>query len=220
MTGTEGELVLRIDGTRPMSAASVEAVQALCDRAEDHDGPGMVTLHVSGAPDASRPRDLSVGLVSKWERALRRLERLPVITVAVASGDCGGIALDVLLAADVRLAATGTRLLPAVDGDGAWPGMALHRLAQQAGTAWTRRAVLLGAPIDADEALAVHLFDRVTDDPAAALAAVAERAGTLAGAEPAIRRQLILDASTTTFEDALGAHLAACDRALRREARR
>jgi isomerase DpgB len=35
------------------------------------------------------------------------------------------------------------------------------------------------------------------------------------GAELAIRRQLMLEAMTTTFEDALGTHLAACDRALR-----
>jgi isomerase DpgB len=38
------------------------------------------------------------------------------------------------------------------------------------------------------------------------------------GAEMAIRRQLIFEAGSTTFEDALGAHLAAADRALRREA--
>jgi isomerase DpgB len=31
----------------------------------------------------------------------------------------------------------------------------------------------------------------------------------------AIRRRLMLDAATAAFEDALGRHLAACDRALR-----
>ena len=31
-----------------------------------------------------------------------------------------------------------------------------------------------------------------------------------------MRRQLMLDAATTTFENALGSHLAACDRVLRR----
>ncbi|MEO3811633.1 enoyl-CoA-hydratase DpgB [Sphaerisporangium sp. B11E5] len=218
VNATGGGPVLRIDGAEPLSAASVEAVLALCDAAEDHHGPGVAALRVCGAPDASFPRELSVGLVSKWERAVRRLERLPMLTVAVASGDCGGAALDVLTAADVRVAVTGTRLLIASDGEAAWPGMALHRLAQQAGTAWTRKAVLLGAPIEAEEALALHLIDTVVDDPAATLAAFAGRA--YAGTELAIRRQLIVDAGTTTFEDALGAHLAACDRALRRGAAR
>ena len=32
---------------------------------------------------------------------------------------------------------------------------------------------------------------------------------------PKLRRRLLLDAGYTSFEDALGAHLAACDRALR-----
>jgi isomerase DpgB len=40
----------------------------------------------------------------------------------------------------------------------------------------------------------------------------------VAGEELAIRRQLLLDAGHTRFEDALGSHLAACDRALRRGA--
>jgi isomerase DpgB len=38
------------------------------------------------------------------------------------------------------------------------------------------------------------------------------------GAELAIRRQLVLEAANTAYEEALGVHLAACDRALRRAA--
>jgi len=38
------------------------------------------------------------------------------------------------------------------------------------------------------------------------------------GRELSIRRRLLLEAASTSFEDALGAHLAACDRALRRAA--
>ena len=43
-----------------------------------------------------------------------------------------------------------------------------------------------------------------------------EMAAAVEGAELAIRRQLMLEAPTATFEDALGVHLAACDRSLRR----
>jgi len=50
------------------------------------------------------------------------------------------------------------------------------------------------------------------------LAEVAAAAGTFTGKEVAIRRQLLLDAAQHSFEEALGAHLAACDRALRRVA--
>ncbi|MCZ9336264.1 enoyl-CoA hydratase/isomerase family protein, partial [Streptomyces sp. TRM76130] len=48
---------------------------------------------------------------------------------------------------------------------------------------------------------------------------VAGLAGGLSGKELAIRRQLLFDAANTAFEDALGPHLAACDRALRGTAR-
>ncbi|MEU6036872.1 enoyl-CoA-hydratase DpgB [Actinomadura sp. NPDC047616] len=212
------ELVLQVDGSRPVTAASVDAVQALCDAAEDHTGPGVVTLHVSGVPEGDWTAGLAVGLVSKWERAVRRLERLGRLTVAVASGDVGGTALDVLLAADLRIADPGTRLLVARDGEATWPGMALYRLVQQAGTARVRRAALLGAPIGAGEALTLGLIDELAGDPPAALAEIAEQAAGLSGGELAIRRQLMFEAAAIGFEDALGAHLAACDRALRRAA--
>lgn len=212
-----GELILRLDGTRPLSAASVEELNDLCDRTEDHRESGPVTIHVTGVPSADWSKELTVGLVSKWERAVRRLERLGRVTVAVASGDCAGMALDLLLAADVRIVAPGTRLLLSWVGGATWPGMTVYRLTQQAGAAGIRRAVLLGAPIEADRALALNLIDEVSEDPATTLAELAEAAGAVAGGELAIRRQLIFEAGSTTFEDALGAHLAAVDRALRRE---
>jgi isomerase DpgB len=207
--------VIRIDGRRPLSAESIAALGAMCDRAEDRSDRNTVILQVSGAPEESRVRDLTVALVSKWERGLRRLESLPAATIAVASGDCGGLALDVLLATDYRIAAAPFRLLVPVAARATWPGMGMYRLARQAGVAAVRRAVLFGVPIGADDALAMRLIDELTGDAASALMAAAELVGACPGAELAIRRQLMLDAPTVSFEDALGAHLAACDRVLR-----
>jgi isomerase DpgB len=159
---------------------------------------------------------MPVALVSKWERGLRRLERLPVITIAVADGDCGGPALDALLVADYRIMPAGARLVMPLVAGATWPGMALYRLARQAaGTALARRAVLLGMPIGAAEAQAMGIIDDVAGNAALVLEKAMEVAGAAPGAEFAIRRQLMLEAMTTTFEDALGTHLAACDRALR-----
>lgn len=210
------DLVIRVDGRRPLSAESVAAIGAVCDSAEGRPDHSGVIVHVSGAPEGPPARDLSVTLVNRWERGLRRLERLPATTIAVAAGDCGGLALDALLATDYRVAATSVRLLVSVEAGATWPGMALYRLAQQAGAAAIRRAVLFGIPIEAGDALALHLVDELADDAASALAAAAGLAGAFSGAELAIRRRLMLDASTVRFEDALGVHLAACDRALRR----
>jgi isomerase DpgB len=212
---SDGVLAVRIDGRQPLSAASVAAIAALCDSAEDGDDPRTVVVYVSGAPDRSWTRDLSVALVSKWERGLRRLERLPAATIGVASGDCGGPALDALLATDYRIADTSLRLVVPVTAGATWPGMALYRMSRQAGGAAIRRALLLGVPVEAAQALALHLVDELTDDAESALAAASGLAGAFAGAEVAIRRQLMLEALSVSFEDALGRHLAACDRALR-----
>lgn len=208
---------LRIDGARQISTDSASELLRFCDQAEDG-GTGLATIRVTGAPGPGFAAGLEVGTVSKWERALRRLERLGRPTVAVLSGPCGGPALDALLATDFRIATPDARLLPTVHGDATWPGMSLYRLARHAGPGPIRRAALLGTPIDLAEALTLRLVDEVTDDPDAAVADLATHAARITGKELAIRRQLIFDASRTSFEDALGSHLAACDRALRRAA--
>lgn len=216
MVTKDEHLILRIDGGLPPSAESVAALAAACDSAEDRGGRTALVIHLSGAPRGPWASGVDVALVSKWERALRRLERLRATSVAVATGDCGGPALDALLATDYRIAATSLRLLVPVEAGATWPGMALYRLTSQAGAAAIRRAVLFGVPIGAAEALTLRLVDEVTDDPDGALAASAALTGAFAGTEVSVRRQLMLDATTASFEDALGAHLAACDRTLRR----
>lgn len=216
-----GDLTLRIDGSRPLAAESVAELAGLCGRAEDGDAtragaPNLVILRVSGAPGPDWSDELPMNLVSKWERGLRRMERLPALIIVIAEGDCGGQALDALLAADYRVMTAGARLVFPVVAGAAWPGMALYRLARQAaGTSLARRAALLGTPVGAAEAHATGVVDDVAENATLALDKAVQVAGTVPGAEVAIRRQLMLEATTSTFEEALGAHLAACDRALR-----
>lgn len=212
------ELAVRIDG-RALTAASVAELAALCDRAEDGEASRFVVLRVSGVPGPEWSHDLPVALVSKWERGLRRLERLPALIIAVADDDCGGAALDALLSADYRIMSAAARLVVPVVAGATWPGMALYRLARQAaGAALARRAAVFGTPIGAAEAQAMGIIDEAAGDTALALEKAMAAAGALPGAELAIRRQLVLEAPATSFEDALGVHLAACDRALRRAA--
>lgn len=210
--------VTYVDGSRPLTPDTVRALAAVCDAAGDHAERDVVVVHASGAPDGDWAGALSTPLVSKWERTVRRLESLPVVTIAVADGECGGIALDALLASDYRIARTGTRLVLSGTAAGAWPGMALFRLARQAaGTASARQAILFGRPITAGEALGIGLIDEVAEDVTTALGQAIELAVSVPGSELAIRRQLMAEALSVSYEEALGAHLAACDRALRRE---
>jgi isomerase DpgB len=175
-----------------------------------------VIVRVSGVPGPDWASDLPVALVSKWERGLRRLERVPAVTIAVADSDCGGPALDALLAADYRIMATGTKLIMPVVAGATWPGMSLYRLARQAaGTAPVRRAALFGTPIGAVAAQAIGVIDEVSGNTTIAVEKAVGVAAAARGTELAIRRQLVAEALTTSYEDALGVHLAACDRALR-----
>lgn len=214
--GAQGDVRLCIDGSKPLTMAAVEAVDTVCASVESDETAAVLAVHVSGVPGDGWADGLSLSLVTKWERCVRRLERLTVPTVAVAADDCGGIALDALLATDYRIAAPGIRLSLPVDGEAIWPGMAIFRLAQQGGGTRLRKAILFGTRIEAHEGLDLGVIDELADDPAKALVAMTELAGTLSGRELAIRRQLMFDAGNTVFEDALGLHLAACDRALRR----
>jgi isomerase DpgB len=208
--------VLRVDGGRELGADLARLVADVCDEAEAT-GAGRVIVRVSGVPSEKAVANVvDVTAVSKWEQAVRRFERLRLPTLVAASGPCGGAALDLLLAADVRVAATDLRLFPAVYGEGVWPGMALFRLVQQLGLAGARRAVLFGTPFTAAEALERGLVDRVSTDPERTLRAATRLLRRYSGPELAIRRQLAFDAQWMSFEDALGQHLAACDRSLRR----
>lgn len=209
-------LVARIYGARSLSADQIAAVAAVCDRAEDLEGNPTVVVHLSGSPEGAWASNLTLKLVTRWEQALRRLERLPAATIAVATDDCGGVALDALLATDHRIAAGSVRLILPVQAGLIWPGMALYRLARQVpNAAPVRQAALVGGVLGVREALALHLVHELTDDLPTALAAAVRRFSAVSGAELAVRRQLTLEAQTVGFEDALGVHLAACERALR-----
>lgn len=213
----EARIALRVDGSGPVTAETIAAVRAVCERVEDGSVDGPVLVHVAGAPGRDWADGLALALVNKWERELRRFECLPVGTVAIAEGECGGPALDALLATDYRIAAGPVRLTLSAASGAVWPGMALYRLVHQAASpAAVRRAVLFGTPLDTAAALSAQLVDEAAADLDAAVIAAKVLAGELSGAELAVRRRLLFEAGSAAFDEALGAHLAACDRMLRR----
>jgi len=127
-----------------------------------------------------------------------------------------GPALDLLLATDYRIASADFCLLMTLSDDGhVWPGMMMHRLVNQIGLSRSRRLIIGTQQLTAQQALDVGLVDELSHTEQDILAAAA-RLMPISGTEIAVRRQLMFDATTTTFEDAIGTHLAACDRELRR----
>ncbi|MDH6578565.1 enoyl-CoA-hydratase DpgB [Kitasatospora sp. MAP5-34] len=206
-----------VDGSHSLPDLTA-AIDTACERVEDRGERTVVVLRLGTTPAGRRswPGDVRIRDVSRWERALRRLERLAAITIAVAQGTCGGPALEVLLTADFRIVTTDFQLLLPVNDGHVWPGMAVHRLVQQLGAAKARQIVLWGDEIAAERARELGLADQITEDPAEAVHTAAVLMGRISDAELAVRRRLLLEAMSTPFEEALGTHLAACDRELRR----
>jgi isomerase DpgB len=213
------DFYFELDGSAALSASLVDKVNAVCRQVGDGKKDATLLVGVTGGSlgeaDEPWPYDVGVHIVNQWERALRRLERLPVVTVAVVDGICRGPALDVLLTMDYRIATGDTRLrVPAVGGS-TWPGMTLHRLANQLGVARARQVALFGTELGAPRACEWGLLDEIVEDTVSRCREVLGTFSGMSGKEVSIRRQLLFDASATSFEDALGSHLAACDRALR-----
>lgn len=139
---------------------------------------------------------------------MRRLVRAGTAIVAAA--------LDLLLAADYRVRDADVRLLLPINDGHFWPGVALCGLLQQVGFARARQIVMWGKDITADHAAAIELVDRISDDLDDATEEATILFGRISHTELAIRRQPLSEAVTSTFDDALGAHLSACDREPRR----
>lgn len=113
-----------------------------------------------------------------WEIGVSNLERLDAITIAAIQGYCLGGGLQVVLACDLRVAATDAVLsIPAVR-EGVVAALGPMRLARQIGAARAKRLCLLGHRYTAAESAALDLVDEVVE-PSALEARVRELADEL-----------------------------------------
>ena len=210
-------VLVELDGGKPLAELTA-TVNSVCDDSDSRGRQSVVVLRLT-ASDLERrewPGDVRIQDVNRWERAIRRLERLPTVNIAVAQGICGGLALDLLLATDFRIGAPDLRLMLPVNDGHLWPGMSIYRLVQHLGIAKARQIVLWDTDITLEKATQLGLIDQVSDDLTEAAHTAAVLTGRVSGPELTIRRQLLLEATSVEYEEALGTHLAACDRELRR----
>lgn len=206
-----------LDISDGMQLAKLTAqVNALCEQAEGHEQAVIVFRFTACSNDLRTwPGQVNIQDVNRWERAVRRIERLSALIIANASGATGGPALDLLLVTDYRIASVDLQLQLPINYGRVWPGMLMYRLVNQIGLARARQLLMGAHLITAQRALDIGLIDEITDTAHNAVLDAVSRLQILS-AEISIRRQLMLEASTTTFEDALGTYLATCDRELRR----
>jgi enoyl-CoA hydratase/carnithine racemase len=174
---------------------------SFCAGADRKDPPGAARMGAdSGATPRERRHASQLG-----RRALEAIEALDAVTIGRLHGHAIGGGFALALACDFRVAAEGTVLsIPEVDLGIPLAWGAVPRLARDVGALRARELILLCERLDAGDALAWGLLNRVV--PAHALdATVAELAARLA-AKPEIavhmtKTQLRAYAATTSLGD-------------------
>lgn len=206
------------DGT--ISKQLVADINQACSQAEDLGARAFIVVTLAAREQDARDTpafdEVDLQLLSQWERALARLENAPGITVACAEEDCFGAMLELLLTTDYRFARPSVQFGLAQPGQAPRPGMAIHRLSSQLGIVAARPLVLLGRHIEASTARRIGLVDEISDDPCTAGASLVKSLDPCTVQDWSVRRRLLLEADFTSHQEALGAHLAACDRYARR----
>ncbi|WP_249645471.1 enoyl-CoA-hydratase DpgB [Nocardia sputi] len=210
-------LTIPVDQTKPLGELTAQLVAA-SDRlaAEAHLATVLFILDDPAPTRLPVPLTASVEEVRRWERAVRRLEQSNALSVVVTKSMCSGPGSDILLATDYRIGTPEARLTFTADDGHVWPGMGLYRLVRQAGAGHVRRLVVRGGTLSANEAVELGLLDELTPEPEAVAERVILGARRLSRSALAVHRQLLSEAVSAEFDDALGVHLAACDRELRR----
>jgi enoyl-CoA hydratase len=130
-------------------------------------GPNLVSGEVPFPEDGRDPWRLD----GTWTKPI----------VAAAHGRCLTLGIELLLAADVRVAAADTRFAQIEVLRGIYPfGGATIRLPRQTGWGNAMRWLLTGDEFDAEEAMRIGLIQEIATDGAAALAKAREIAHTIA----------------------------------------
>lgn len=210
---------LDINVAETLTKSLIDSINSACDSVEDAGPKAILLVSLRNASDSARDdvdeSVVNVDLVNKWERVLRRLERLHAPTITIVNGACTGLGLAVMLTTDHRIVSPDARISLRTDTMGILPGMALHRIANQIGVARARPLVLFGLEVTAKKAEELGMVDEIAEDIQIAANIFINSLCAMDLSDISVRRRLLLDASSLSYDDALGSHLAACDRLLR-----
>ena len=148
---------------------------------------------------------------NKWEKALRRLEKLRLASVACINGQCNYFHFQLILACDYRVATSQSSFQMPEIQKGYLPGMGLFRLAKYIGLGVARRFAFTGSHISASDAVKHGLLDVQCE--------VSQMGGILQELQTSLSsldsealqnaRRLLNESFSTPYEQAIGHFLAA-----------
>lgn len=139
-------------------------------------------------------RDLKKALEPIVQGLAERLERLPKPTIAAINGLCFGGGLEVALGCDVRVASETAAFATPEGKLGIIPGGgATQRLPRIVGRGWGMHMLLMGEPIDAQQALSIGLVTKLTAPEALLdeVQAMAEHLATFAPFVPRFMKAMV-----------------------------
>ena len=139
-------------------------------------------------------RDLKKALEPIVQGLAERLERLPKPTIAAINGLCYGGGLEVALGCDVRVASETAAFATPEGKLGIIPGGgATQRLPRIVGRGWGMHMLLMGEPIDAQQALSIGLVTKLTTPEALLdeVQAMAEHLATFAPFVPRFMKAMV-----------------------------
>lgn len=212
-------VMIEIDGAGLLTRGLVDQIGGALDRLEDMGPHAMALFHVRGSAgqtECAWPGPVGVESVNKWERALSRVEAVHATTITFVEGWCSGVALELLLVSDRRLASPDFSMRCLGFGGDLWPGMGLYRLSRQIGESRARQFFLDAAEVSAARCLKLDIVDEIVTDCGNGTPLTAHVLRYATFEDLPVWRRLLHESTSTAFSEALGAHLAACDRVLRR----
>ena len=215
--------VARVTLARPLdnnraNVEMAEEVRLVCAAMGEDDSLGVMVLTGSGGsfsvgrsvPGGDAVASGGVDAAGEWlarRRVADAVAALPMPVLVALNGDAFDQGLELALAGDLRIACEGARFGFSHVPGGAmpWDG-GTQRLPRLVGPAWARDLILTGRTIDAAQALAIGLVNRV--EPAERLAAAIEETAQsiLAGGPIAARyaKEAVRKGADLTLSQGLG----------------
>jgi enoyl-CoA hydratase/carnithine racemase len=161
------EGIIHVDWTPCIEPAPIEALLNMTAHAEEPSEARAIVFHLQTDTPGTTPTEARklIRLHRHLDRTMTRIERLEIPTVSVLHGDVGGIGLQIALVTDLRVATVGTSIRIDLLEGGGLPGAALARLPKYIGLGRARRMLLFGEVLSVDDALALGIVDRSSEDP-------------------------------------------------------
>lgn len=162
----------------------VSSLREVCRRISEDDGLRLTVLTANGDVFSSDRID-TPGESGGPLAVASTVASLAIPVLVAINGDATGAGLELALAGDLRICVSSAQFGFTGLARGVLPqDGGTQRLPRLVGPAWSRDMLLTGRMLDAEEALAIGLVNRVVDAPSGLRATVAELAAQITGGSP------------------------------------